>query len=95
MNFFSHFTKEVIETGILIVITLFLRIILARFIRRYAKIYSIMESRTNLVIKYIYILITIIMIIGIIIIWGVQKKDILLTISWANWINLGVGLNRC
>jgi small-conductance mechanosensitive channel len=81
MNLFSHLTKEVVASGILLVVIVFLRIVVARFIRRYAKHSAIMEHRTNLVIKYINILINIILLTGLIVIWGVQKKDILLTLS--------------
>ena len=81
MNIFSNFTKEVIVTGILLFIIIFLRIVTAKLIRRYAKLSSIMEHRTNLVIKYIHLLISILAILGIIVIWGVQKKDIFLTLS--------------
>jgi hypothetical protein len=58
MTFFSSFTKEVIATGVIIAVVLFLRIVTAKFIRRYAKLSSIMEHRTNLVIKYIQFLLT-------------------------------------
>ena len=58
MTFFSSFTKEVIATGVIITVALFLRIVTAKFIRRYAKLSSIMEHRTNLVIKYIQFLLT-------------------------------------
>ena len=81
MSFFSSLTKEVIATGILLVVIIFLRIIAAKLIRRYAKLSSIMEHRTNLVIKYIYLLINILAILGLIVIWGVQKKDIFFTLS--------------
>lgn len=81
MNFFSNFTKEVVATAILLFVIVFLRVITAKLIRRYAKLSSIMEHRTNLVIKYIHILISILAILGIIVIWGVQKKDIFLTLS--------------
>jgi|TARA_R110002033_G_scaffold8963_9_gene30699 small-conductance mechanosensitive channel len=40
-----------------------------------------MEHRTNLVVKYIHILLGILAAIGIIIIWGVQAKDIFITVS--------------
>jgi hypothetical protein len=53
MIFFSSFTKEVIATGVIIAFALFLRIVIAKFIRRYAKLTSIIEHRTNLAIKYI------------------------------------------
>ena len=81
MSFFSSLTKEVIATGILLAIIIFLRIVSAKLIRRYAKLSSIMEHRTNLVIKYIHLLINILTIICLIVIWGVQKKDILFTLS--------------
>ena len=81
MNIFSNFTKEVIVTGILLFIIIFLRIVTAKLIRRYAKLSSIMEHRTNLVIKYIHLLISILAILGIIVIWGVRKEDIFMTLS--------------
>ena len=79
MAFFSDFTKEVIATGILLALVIVLRILVAKFVRRYAKLSSIMEHRANLVIKYIHILINILAIVCVIVIWGVQKKDILFT----------------
>ncbi|WP_445452090.1 mechanosensitive ion channel domain-containing protein [Flavobacterium sp. 25HG05S-40] len=81
MSFFSGLTKEVLATMILLGIVIFLRIITAKLIRRYAKLSSIMEHRTNLVIKYIHILINLLALVGIIVIWGVQKNDILFTLS--------------
>jgi len=53
MTFFSSFTKEVIATGVIIAFALLLRIVTVEFIRRYANLSSIIENRTNLVIKYI------------------------------------------
>jgi small-conductance mechanosensitive channel len=81
MNIFSHYLKEEIASGILLVVIVLLRIVAARFVRRYAFHSAIMEHRANLVIKYIHLLINIILLTGLIIIWGVQKKDILLTLS--------------
>ena len=81
MSFFSGLTKEVLATMILLGIVIFLRIITAKLIRRYAKLSSIMEHRTNLVIKYIHILINLLALVGIIVIWGVEKNDILFTLS--------------
>lgn len=81
MSLFSNFTKEVIATGIVLIVTLFLRVLAAKFIRRYAKLAVIMEHRTNLVIKYIHLLINLLAVVSLIVIWGVQKKDIFLTLS--------------
>jgi small-conductance mechanosensitive channel len=81
MNFLDNFTKEVIGTGILFILVISLRIIVSKLVRRFAKSSHIIEHRTNLVIKYIHLLITIMAIIALIIIWGVQTKDIIITVS--------------
>lgn len=81
MGFFNNFTKEVIGSGVLLVLVIALRLITSKLVRRYAKSSHIMEHRTNLTIKYIHILTTILGIISLIIIWGVQTKDIFMVIS--------------
>lgn len=81
MSFLKTFTAEVIATGILITIIIFLRIISTKLIRRYAKVALILENRTKLVIKYLHLFINIIALVSLIVIWGVQKKDILFTLS--------------
>ena len=91
MSFFSSLTKEVIAAGILLLVVIFLRVIAAKLIRRYAKLAVIMEHRTNLVIKYIHLLINILAILGLIVIWGVQKKDIFFTLSSVTTV-VGVAL---
>ena len=58
MKFISCFTKENIATGVIITVVLFLKIVTAKFIRGYAKLSSIIEHITNLVIKYIQFLLT-------------------------------------
>lgn len=77
----SHFTIEVVATVIVILTVIILRFFIDKLIRRYAKSSQIIEQRTNLVIKYIHLLLNIIAIIALIVIWGVQKSDILLTVS--------------
>ncbi len=79
--FFTDFTKEVIATGIVLMLIVVLRFIIARLVRRYAKSSSIIEHRTNLVIKYIHLLINILAVIALIVIWGVKRDDIFLTLS--------------
>ncbi|MFN8325154.1 mechanosensitive ion channel domain-containing protein [Flavobacterium sp.] len=81
MDFFSSFTAEVIASIIVLIVYLLLRIITAKLIRKYARTSYIIEQRTNLVIKYIYLLLNILFFIALTIIWGVEKKDILFTIS--------------
>lgn len=81
MSYLTYLTEEIFATVILLFVVVFLRFISAKLIRRYATLSSIMEHRTNLVIKYIHILINVLALIGVIVIWGVQKKDIFITIS--------------
>lgn len=77
----NDFTTEVIATGILVLSIFVLRIISIKVVRRYAKSSQILEHRLNLVIKYTSILFTILFFVGLFIIWGVQTKDLFLTVS--------------
>ncbi|MDI9258376.1 mechanosensitive ion channel domain-containing protein [Flavobacterium sedimenticola] len=81
MNIFEHYYRECIGTGLVIFLVIFLRIIVTKAVRRYAKSHTGIEKRTNLVIKYIHLLINILALISLIVIWGVQKNDILFTLS--------------
>ena len=79
--FFTNFTKEIIATGVILILIIILRLIIARLVRRYAKSSANIEYRTNLVIKYIHLLINILATIALIVIWGVKTDDIFLTLS--------------
>ena len=81
MEFFDQYLKEQISTGVLILVFIFSRTLVAKIVRRSAKTSHIIERRTNLVIKCINILITTLALITLILIWGVQPKDIFITLS--------------
>lgn len=81
MNFFDFYIKEAIATGLVLLIVVLLRLIVTKAVRRYSKSHTGIEKRTNLVIKYIHLLISILAVISLIVIWGVQKSDILITLS--------------
>jgi small-conductance mechanosensitive channel len=81
MTFFTDFTKEIIGTGILIFVFFLLRILVSKLVRRFATMTHRIEHRTNLVIKYINLLTTILTVVALIIIWGVQAKDIIIAVS--------------
>lgn len=91
MIFINDFTKETISTGILLIVVFIVRIIVSKLIRRYAKLSQIIEHRTKLVVKYIHLLINIIAGFTLIIIWGVETKDLFFTISSLTTV-LGVGM---
>jgi small-conductance mechanosensitive channel len=81
MDFFQTYIKEEIATGIVLLLVIFSRVLIAKIVRRFAKVSEILEHRTNLVIKYINILIAIISIIALFVIWGVKPQNVILVIS--------------
>jgi small-conductance mechanosensitive channel len=81
MNFFEYYLKEEIATGLVIIVVILLRLIVSKAVKRYSRSHTVIEKRTNLVIKYIHLMISILAAISLIVIWGVQKNDILFTLS--------------
>ncbi len=81
MVFLNDYTKELIATGILLFLVVLSRLIVSKVVRSFAKRSQTIEKRTRLVLKYIHLLINILAIIALIIIWGVQTKDIFITLS--------------
>lgn len=81
MTFFQDYTNEIFISGTLLMIVMVLRLISTKLVRSFAKTSYKIESRINLVIKYIHLLINILAIIALIIIWGVHPRDIFLTLT--------------
>lgn len=77
----KEYSQEIVATIILLFALIALRVIIAKLIRRYANRSHVLEHRTNLVIKYIHILMNILVTISLIVIWGVKTEDIFLTVS--------------
>ena len=81
MVFINDLTKEVIGTGIVLLLVLLSRIIASRLIRSFAKRSQTIERRTRLVIKYIHLFVNIFSGFALVVIWGVNTKDIIIAIS--------------
>jgi small-conductance mechanosensitive channel len=81
MVFFNDFTKEIIGTAILLILVTLSRVVVSKLVRSFAKRSQKLEHRTRLVIKYIHLLINILAAFALIIIWGVQTKDIFIALS--------------
>lgn len=81
ISFFNDFAREAIGTGIVLILLVLLRVITTKLVRRYARLSQTIERRTNLVIKYLHLLINILLIVALIIIWGVDAKDIIIAVS--------------
>lgn len=72
---------EIIGTGVLLFAIIALRIISTRLVRRYSRVSEVLEQRTNLVIRYISIILTILFVVGILTIWGVKSENVFTTLS--------------
>ena len=81
MDYLNDYTKELIASGILFGLLIFTRLIVSKLVRSFAKRSQTIEKRTRLVLKYIHLLMNIIAVIALIIIWGVQTKDIFFVLS--------------
>lgn len=81
MSLIHEYSRELIASGILGILFIFFRIISTKLVRRYAKSNQTLEHRTNLIVKYIHLFINILVVIALIIIWGVQTKDIFIALS--------------
>lgn len=81
MDFITQYSLQIINTGILFFLIIVLRTIITRLIRRYAKLSEVLESRTNLIIKYVSILFMTLAVSGLIIIWGVKTDNIITVLS--------------
>ncbi|PIF70585.1 mechanosensitive ion channel family protein [Flavobacterium sp. 2] len=78
---FKEYSQEIIATAIVLLILVALRVIVAKLIRRFASSSQLLEHRTNLAIKYTHVLMNVLVVISLIVIWGVETKDILFTVS--------------
>lgn len=77
----NPYWEEGIATLTVILIYIILRIIITKVVIRFARLNEVLEHRTNLIIKYINLLLGILTVISITIIWGVKRDQILLFIS--------------
>lgn len=80
-SIFNDFAREFIASGIVLILLVVLRFITTKLVRRYARLSQTVERRTNLVIKYLHLFINILLLIALIIIWGVDAKDIIIAVS--------------
>jgi small-conductance mechanosensitive channel len=81
MPHIQGYFQETVATIILIAVMILLRFLVAKAIRRYSRISEILEHRTNLVIKYSFMVITGLGVIAAIVIWGVKTDYIFATLS--------------
>ena len=77
----NPYLDQEIATIVVLLLYFILRVSSKKLVRKYATLNEVLEHRSNLVIKYIYLLLGILAFISIVIIWGVKKDQIFLFIS--------------
>lgn len=77
----NDYIKEIISSGILLAVVILLRFLSTKLVKKYSRISDVLEQRTNLVIKYISVLLTTITIIALFIIWSVKTDYLMTTLS--------------
>jgi small-conductance mechanosensitive channel len=80
-SFINSLGREAIGTGIALILLVIFRLIITKLVHRYARLSQTVERRTNLVVKYLHLFIHILFIVALIIIWGVDAKDIIIAVS--------------
>jgi small-conductance mechanosensitive channel len=78
---FDIYFNETVATIIIIATVVLLRMVSAKLIKRYAKSSEILENRTNLVIKYTFLVLNSLGTVALIIVWGVKTDYIFATLS--------------
>ena len=68
----NPYLHEEIATLVVLLLYVILRISIAKIVKRFARLNEVLEHRTNLIIKYINLLLGILALISITIIWGVK-----------------------
>lgn len=77
----NPYLHQEILTLVVLLLFFVLRSITTRIVKRYAKTNETLEQRSNLIIKYINILLGTLAFLCIVVIWGVRKDQIFLFIS--------------
>jgi small-conductance mechanosensitive channel len=72
---------QIISTVLLLLFLPITRIIVRKITLKYASINSMNKHRTKMMLKYIYLIINVAAAVILIIIWGVDPKNILVTLS--------------
>jgi len=79
--FFETYFSQLLQSGLHIVLFILIRFILVLLLKRFAKKSERLDHRTNLILKYINFVTIFFLIVGLILIWGVDFKNIGLLMS--------------
>jgi small-conductance mechanosensitive channel len=77
----KEFYPELIETAILIVVLILLRLVLKKTVRNFAKKIERLEHRTGLIMKHVDFAVFFLLVLGLTMIWGVDFRNLGLVMS--------------
>lgn len=77
----QDYTLQLIESAVLVLVLLLLRIILKKTVRNYAKKIERLEHRTGLIMKHLDFAVFFLIILGLVLIWGVDFRNLGLVMS--------------
>lgn len=81
MRLLELYQEELVASAVIIVTAIITRWSLLKVIKKTAAITHILDRRTNLVIKYMSILITILTVISLFVVWGVKAHNVIAALS--------------
>ena len=90
-SLFSTYATELLGTLIGLILFIIVRFLLVKTIRRIGKISDINRIRTRLVIRYVSFALSILLLVSLILIWGVNIRELGLIIS-SVFAVIGIGL---
>ncbi|WP_211165440.1 mechanosensitive ion channel domain-containing protein [Flavobacterium silvaticum] len=79
--FLNDHRHELISTLVMIVIIITLRMLAKEAIQRFSRDSDVLEHRSNLVLRHVSALLVFICLVALVIIWGVETKSIIGTLS--------------
>ncbi len=91
MTLIEQYIREEVITTIVVVIYFVLKFFIEKLVKRYAVLTEILENRTNLVIKYINILLGAVATLVLFLVWGVKAEHLFVTLS-SVFAVIGIGL---
>lgn len=77
----QQFIPQLIGTGVVIMATIVIRVIVKGLVRKYAEVTSRPDTKTNHIVRVCMIFINFIAAISLIVIWGVNPKNIFIAMS--------------
>lgn len=77
----QEYSLQLIQSGILILVLILIRLILKKTVRNFAKKIERLEHRTGLIMKHVDFAVFFLMVLGLIFIWGVDFRNLGLVMS--------------